>query len=67
MRSLFLLGLGLALAGCAATSANAPQRAVVESEAARQTAADAVAAGDSVDHALEKAAVESPPGEPPKP
>ena len=67
MRSLLLVGLSLTLAGCAATSANAPQRAVVESEAARQTAVNAVAAGDSVDHALEKAAVESPAGEPPKP
>lgn len=67
MRIPILLGLSLALAGCAGTSANAPQQAVVQSEAARQTAAHAVTAGDTVDRALEKAAAETAPGETPKP
>ncbi|MGH6965135.1 MAG: hypothetical protein ACREE0_11675 [Phenylobacterium sp.] len=67
MLRFLLLGLALTLAGCAARSANAPQQAVVESEAARQTAVDAVAAGASVDHALEKAAAEAPAGQAPRP
>jgi hypothetical protein len=66
MRNFHLVCAVLALAGCAATSGTVPQRAVVESEAARQIAVDAVAAGDSVDHALEKAATEPLPGDAPK-
>lgn len=56
MRYLGPVCVALALASCASATSNASQEAVVESEAARQTAVNAVAAGDSVDRALEKAA-----------
>ena len=69
MRNLVSIILMLALAGCAASrdSASAPQKAVVESETARQTAATAVASDASPDEALERAAAARPPGEQPKP
>jgi hypothetical protein len=69
MRNLGSLVLMLALAGCTASrdSASAPQKAVVESEAARQAAATAVASDASPDEAVERAAAARPPSEQPKP
>jgi hypothetical protein len=68
MRTLGLIGLMLALGGCAATSqqaASAPQKAVVESETARGVATNAVSSGASPDEALESAAKAAPPSEQP--
>jgi hypothetical protein len=56
MRYLELVCFAALVAGCTTTASTAPQKAVVESEAARQTAVNAAAAGDSADRALNKAA-----------
>lgn len=63
MTRLVLLAAALALAGCGSgptfwqrSATNAPVRAVVENEEARQTAASAAQSGDTAKEAVEKAA-----------
>ncbi len=67
MRTTFIMIAALALSACASRTevadapVNAPIEAVVQSEAARQTAAAAASSGAPPDRALEKAAKAEPP------